>query len=68
MHQQQKRWGRSHHQHPSVRRAVTPGEEGTREAQPRFAFPQRTREIRVVPRLMQRFGGAFDHNGEGSAL
>ena len=53
---------------PLVRRAVTPGEAGTREAQPRFAFPQRTREIRVVPRLVQRFREVPHHNGEGFAL
>ncbi len=41
---------------------------GTREAQRRTAFSQRTPEIRVVPRLMPSFGEAFDHNGEGSAL
>ena len=28
---------------------------GTREAQPRYAIPQPTREIGVVPRLMRRF-------------
>jgi len=44
------------------------GHGGTREAQPRFAFPQRMRKIRVVPRLMRRFGEAVDHNGEGSTL
>ena len=30
-------------------------------------FSQRTREIRVVRRLIRRFGEGFDHNGEGSA-
>ena len=50
---------------PLVRRAGAPGEGGTREAQPRFAFPQRTREIRVVPRLVQRFREDPHHNGEG---
>lgn len=29
---------------------------GTREAKPRFAIPQPTRKIRIVPRLMRRFG------------
>ena len=53
---------------PLVRRAVAPGGRGTREAQLRFAFPQRTREIRVVPRLVRRFGKVPHHNGEGSAL
>ena len=53
---------------PLVRRAVTPGEGGTREAQPRFALSQRTREIRVVPRLMRRFVKVSYHNGKGSAL
>ena len=53
---------------PPVRRAVTPGKRGTREAQPRSAFPQPTREIRVVPCLMRGFGKVPDHNGEGSAL
>ena len=41
---------------------------GTREAQPCFAFSQRTREIHVVPRLMRRLGCTRYHNGEGSAL
>ena len=41
---------------------------GTREARPRFAFPQRTGEIRVVPRLMRRFGRVSNHNGENSSL
>ena len=41
---------------------------GTREAQPRFAYPQRMREIRVVPRPMRRFVKVSNHNGEGSAL
>ncbi len=53
---------------PLVRRAATSDETGTREAQPRFAFPQRTREIRVVPRLMRRFGKVPNYHGEGSAL
>ena len=53
---------------PLVRRAVTPSEGGTREAQPRFALSQRTREIRVVPRLMRRFVKVSNHNGECSAL
>ena len=34
---------------PLVRRAVAPGEGGTREAQPRFALSHGTREIRVIP-------------------
>ena len=51
---------------PLVRRAVTRSEGGTREAQPRFAFSQRTWEIRVVPRLMRRFGKVPHHNGEGT--
>ena len=50
---------------PLVRRAVTPGEGGTREAQPRNAVPQRSRGIRVVPRLMRRFVNAQNHNGWG---
>ena len=41
---------------------------GTREAQPRSAFPQSAREIRVVPCLMRGFGKVPDHNGEDSAL
>ena len=53
---------------PLVRRAAAPGEGGTREAQPRFFFPQRMREIRVVPRPMRRFGEVPNHNGGGSAL
>ena len=53
---------------PPVRRAVAPGGRGTREAQPPFSFPWRTREIRVIPRLVQRFGEVLNHNGEGSAL
>ena len=53
---------------PPVRRAAAPAGRGTREAQPPFSFPWRTREIRVIPRLMQRFGEVLNHNGEGSAL
>ena len=53
---------------PLVRRAVSPGEGGTREAQPRFAFPQRSRDIPVVPRLMRRFGNVPTTVGGGSAL
>ncbi len=41
-----------------------PGERGTHEAQPRFALSHQTREIRVVPRLMRRFGKASNHSGE----
>ena len=40
----------------------------TREAQPRFAFPQRTWEIRANPRPMRVSGQSPDHNGEGRAL
>ena len=58
--------GRSHHQHPLVRRAAAPGERGTHEAQPRFALSHQTREIRVVPLLMRRFGKVSNHNGEGA--
>ena len=53
---------------PPVRRAAAPAGRGTREAQPPFSFPWRTREIRVIPRLMQRFGEVLNHNGGGSAL
>ena len=53
---------------PLVRRAVAPGEGGTREAQPRFAFSQRTRKMLVLPRLMRRFGKVSDHNGECFSL
>jgi hypothetical protein len=53
---------------PLVRRAVAPGEGETRDAQPRFALSHQTREIRVVPRLMRRFGKIPDHTGEGFAL
>ena len=53
---------------PLVRRAVTPGGRGTRGAQPRFALSHQTRQIRVVPCLMRRFGKIPDHNGEGFAL
>ena len=53
---------------PLVRRAVTPSEGGTGEAQPRFALPHQTRDIRVVPRLMRRFGKVANHNGEDFAL
>ena len=42
---------------PLVQRAVTPGEGGTREAQPRFAYSHQTRKMLVLPRLMRRFGG-----------
>ena len=45
-----------------------PGERGTHEAQPRFALSHQTREIRVVPRLMRRFGKASNHSGEETTL
>ena len=53
---------------PLVRRAAAPDGRGTREAQPRFALSHKTREIRVVPRLMRRFGKIPHHTGEGYAL
>ena len=53
---------------PSPVSCGAPGEGGTREAQPHFALSQWMREIRVVLRLMRRFGKVPDHNGEGSAL
>ncbi len=53
---------------PLVRRAVAPGEGGTREAPPRFAVSDGTREIRVIPRPMRRFGKVSNDNGEGSAV
>ena len=53
---------------PLARRTTAPAVRGKREAQPRYAFPQRMREIRVVPRLMRRFGEVLNHNGEDSAL
>ena len=53
---------------PLVRRAAAPGGRGTREAQPRFAFSQRTRKMLVLPRLMQRFGKTLNHSGEAPAL
>jgi len=53
---------------PFVRRAVLPGEGATREAQPCLAFSTAEAEIRVVPRLMRRFGGILNHNGEDAAL
>ena len=53
---------------PPVRRVPAPGGRGTREAKPRIAVLQRTREIRVVPRSVRRFVIVSDHNGEGSAL
>ena len=53
---------------PLVRRAVAPGEGGTREAKPRFALSHGTREIRVIPRPMRRFGKVPNHNGEGRPL
>ena len=65
-HQRPKKGGRSLHHLPSraARRWVARG--GTRVAQPRFAYPQRMREIRVVPRPMRRFGKVPHHNGEGA--
>ena len=51
-----KKGGRSLHQHPSRAAPGRAGREGAREAQPRIASLHRTREIRVVPRLMRRFG------------
>ena len=53
---------------PLVRRAGAPGEEGTRGAQPRSAFSHGTREFRVIPCPMRRFGKVPNDNGEGSAL
>ena len=53
---------------PLVRRAAAPGGRGTREAQPRIAFSQRTQKMLVLPRLMRRFGKTLNHNGEASAL
>ena len=53
---------------PRCARLARRGGRGTREAQPRFASPQRTRDIRVVPLLMRRYGEALYHNGGGSAL
>ena len=44
------------------------GREGDSRGQPRFAFSQGTREIRVVPRSLRRFGKVSNHNGEGFAL
>ncbi len=49
---------------PSRAARRRPGERGTHEAQPRFALSHQTREIRVVPRLMRRFGKASNHSGE----
>ena len=43
---------------PPVRRAVTPGGRGTREAQPRFAFPQRTRGNPCCPASDAAFQGS----------
>ena len=60
--------GRSHHQHPSRAARRCAGRGGTREAQPRLASPQRSRGIRVVPRLMRRFVNAQNHSGWGSGL
>ena len=37
---------------------------GSREAQPRVVLSHQTREIRVVPRLMRRFGEVSNHTGE----
>ena len=53
---------------PLVRRAGAPSGRGTREAQPRIAFSQRTHKMLVLPRLMRRFVKVYDHNGECSAL
>ena len=53
---------------PPVRRAAATDGRKTREAQPRFGWSHGTREIRVVPLPVRRFGEAFDHNGEGFAL
>ena len=53
---------------PPVRCAVAPCDGGTREAQPRFALSHRTREIRVVPRPMRRFGKSPTTTARGSAL
>ena len=46
---------------------LRPFPEGSREAQSRIAFPQRTREIPVVPRRMRSFGNVKNHNGEEEA-
>ena len=53
---------------PLVRRAVTPGEGGTREAQPRFDRSQRMREMLIVPRLARCWGKVLNHNSEDFAL
>ena len=53
---------------PPVRRATAARWRGTREAQSRFGWSQGTRQVRVVPLPVRRFGEAFDHNGEDSAL
>ena len=67
-HQRSKKGGRSHHFLPSRAARRYAGRGGTGEAQPRFAFPQRPRDIRVVPRLVQRFREVLHHNGDGFAL
>ena len=53
---------------PPVQRAVALGGRRTREAQPRFAFPYRTRGIRVILCLVRHFGKVPNHNGEGSTI
>ena len=53
---------------PPVRRDAAAGGRRPRDAQPRFTLPHRMREIRVIPRLMWRFGKSSNHNGEGSTL
>ena len=53
---------------PLLRPAAAPGEGGTREAQPRICFSQRTWEMPVVPRLVRRCVKVSNHNGECSSL
>ena len=53
---------------PSPVSCGAPGEAGTREAKPRFASSQWTREIPVVPPLMWLSRQSLHHTGQGSAL
>ena len=50
------------------RRADSPYEKGTREAQRRFALSHWGRDIPIIPRPMGRLRNVLNHNGEGSAL
>lgn len=60
-----KNGGRSHHLLPSRRCA---GRGGDTRGAASLRLSTAEAEIRVVPRLMRRFVGILNHNGEGADL